>query len=121
MGVGDNTLITGFVVSGTAPKRVLVRAAGPALAQFGVPGTIARPRIALMGGAGIVAQNAGWSASADAAAIATAASAVGAFPFANGSADAAVIISLQPGAYTVNISDAGGASGVALVELYELP
>jgi hypothetical protein len=120
-GPGDSTLIAGVIISGSAPKRVLVRAAGPALTQFGIANALARPQLTLYSGNAIIAQNSGWSTSADGAAIADAASRVGAFAFGPASADAAVILNLAPGAYTAQVATVGAATGVALVEIYELP
>ena len=81
-GTGDNTLIAGLVVRGTVPKRVLIRAAGPALAQFGLANALARPELTLRSASGaVVAQNAGWSTSPDAIAIAEAAFNTGTFAF----------------------------------------
>ncbi len=120
-GTGDSTLIAGLVVSGAAPKRVLVRAAGPALGAFGVTGALARPELTLVSGGTVLATNAGWSSSPDAAAIAAAAARHGAFAFGPGSLDAALLIHLSPGAYTAQVSGAGGTSGTVLLEIYEVP
>jgi hypothetical protein len=121
-GAGEATLTAGVVVTGSAPKRVLLRAAGPALAQFGVTGVLARPQLTLTTQAGAtIATNAGWSTSGDAAAIAEAAANTGAFAFASGSADAALIVNLAPGAYTAQVTGVGGTNGVALIEVYEVP
>ena len=121
VGAGTDTLIAGFVVSGTLPERVLIRAAGPALVQLGVAGALARPQLALLSGNTVVAQNAGWSASSDAGAIAQAALQTGAFALPNGSQDSALIATLAPGVYTAQVTSADNATGVALVEVYELP
>lgn len=120
-GTGEGALITGFVITGTVPKRVLIRGVGPALASFGVAGALARPSLTVSSGATVLATNAGWSTSPDAAAIAGGAARVGAFPFAAGAPDAAVVINLAPGAYTAQVAGVGNTTGVALVELYELP
>ncbi len=120
-GGGVDTLIVGVVVQGTVPKRMLVRAVGPTLAAFGVGGALAQPRLALFSGEREIAANTGWSSGPDAAAIAAAAAAAGAFALPAGSADAALVINLAPGAYTAQVSGVGGTSGVALVEAYELP
>ena len=81
-GAGDALLIAGLVVGGSVPKRVLIRAAAPALAQFGLTGVLAQPQLTLLAaGSATVAQNAGWSASLDAGLIADAAGRVGAFAF----------------------------------------
>ena len=121
VGSGEATLISGLVIGGTAPKRVLIRAAGPSLTQFGVAGALARPSLAVFSGNTTLAQNAGWSTSTDAAAIADAAARVGAFAFAATSADAAVIVNLPPGAYTAQVTGVAGATGITVLEVYELP
>lgn len=120
-GIGENTLTAGFFIGGSVPKRVLVRGAGPALSQFGIADALARPRIELVSGATTLAQNAGWSTSAGATAITKAALEAGAFVFPVGSADAALLLYLAPGSYTAQVTGVGGATGTALVEIYELP
>ena len=122
VGTGDNTLIAGLVVSGTVPKRVLIRAAGPALTQFGVADALARPELTLRSASGtVIARNAGWSTSPDAVAIAEAAFYTGAFAFGATSLDAALMVNLAPGSYTAEVTDANNTIGSALVEVYDLP
>jgi len=53
--------------------------------------------------------------------VSAASTTTGAFQFAAGSKDAAMVLSLEPGAYTVQISGVGGASGIGLIEVYEIP
>jgi DNA/RNA endonuclease G (NUC1) len=120
-GTGNETFIAGFIIGGSMPKRVLLRAAGPALAAFNLTGLLVRPQLTLFSGNTPVFLNAGWSTSADAAAITTASAQAGAFAFAAGSADAAMIVTLAPGAYTAQVTGVGGSTGLALVEVYELP
>jgi uncharacterized delta-60 repeat protein len=120
-GTGDNTLIAGIVISGTVPKRVLIRAVGPTLSQFGVAGALARPELVLYKGSQSIAQNAGWSSSNDAAMIVSVSQQVGAFALPVGSADAAMIVNLDPGSYSAVVLGAGGTSGIAIVEVYDLP
>lgn len=120
-GAGGNTLAAGFYVAGTVPKRLLIRGAGPALAQFGVGDPLSRPLLTVYAGARLLAQNAGWITSAHPAALALAATQVGAFAFPAGSADAALILHLAPGSYSAEVSGFGGTAGTALVEVYELP
>jgi hypothetical protein len=120
-GTGDNALIAGFYVAGTVPKRVLIRGIGPSLTQFGVTGTLARPQLAIASGVTVLAQNAGVANSADAAAIAAASVQVGAFALAANSQDAAVLVYLAPGAYTAQVSGVNATTGVALIEVYEVP
>jgi hypothetical protein len=114
----SNVLITGFAINGDSSRTLLVRAAGPGLAAFGVAGTLASPRLELRGADGaLVTVNAGW---ADSPALATAFAQAGAFPFAPGSADAAAVVTLAPGSYTVQVQDAAGHGGVTLAEIYDL-
>ncbi len=117
-GTGAESLIPGLVIAG-GPKTVLVRAAGPALAAFGVEGTLADPRIELFSGDTLIAANDDWSAATNAAEVAAAAARTGAFPFAAGARDAALLTTLAPGAYTVRAGGAGASTGVALVEIYD--
>jgi hypothetical protein len=120
-----NPLIVGFIVSGNAPKRLLVRGVGPGLGAFGVADALADPRLEIFrSGAGTIAPIAAvdnWSdAPNDSAQITTTAASVGAFPLAQSSRDAAMVGTFSPGAYTVQLSSVGAASGVALIEIYGL-
>ena len=94
---------------------------GPGLAQFGVGGVLARPQLTVNSGTTVLATNSGWSTSPDAATIAASSTQVGAFAFPAASQDAALIINLAPGAYTAQVAGVGNTTGVALVEVYELP
>jgi hypothetical protein len=118
-------LIGGFVITEQS-RRVLVRAIGPALTPLGVTNALADPKLTIYrsdapAGAPPVDSNGDWSLRADAATTAQAAVAAGAFPLTVGSKDAAVVIELTPGAYTVQVEPETGAGGVALVEVYRLP
>lgn len=117
IGTGDDVSITGFVVGGTQPKALLVRVAGPSLAGFGVSGAIANPRLAVMSGSEVVATNDDWGNRTE---IQQAWARNGAFPFAQNSADAAVIVVLNPGAYSIVASGVNNATGIALTEVYEV-
>jgi hypothetical protein len=123
VGTGGNILIAGFVIGGATAKTVLIRASGPALAPFGVAGTLADPQLQLYqsgsGGAStLLAANVGWGAAPP---IAAAAATVGAFSWgASATPDSALLLTLPPGAYTAQVSGAAGDSGVALVEVYEV-
>jgi sugar lactone lactonase YvrE len=118
----SNVEIGGFVVTGSKPAKVLIRAIGPALAQFGVIGVLAQPSLSIVNSSGAaVASNTGWSTNANPSAIASEMAAVGAFALPPGSADCALLLTLSPGAYTAVVSGAGGTSGVALVEAYQAP
>lgn len=116
VGTGDNILIVGFAVGGSSPVRLLVRAVGPGLAAFGVGGTLTDPKLEIYSGTNKIEENDNWLA-ADASAF----SAVGAFGLTANSRDAAAVVTLQPGTYTAQVSGVGATTGVALVELYQLP
>src|SRR5581483_1159407 len=118
----DGALIAGFVVTGNAPKRVLIRGIGPGLTQFGVTGAVTDPvlKVYAAGNANPIATNDNWETpqavsatqvAASAADIAAASSATGAFPLAKGSADAAIVITLLPGNYSAVVSGANNATG----------
>jgi len=122
VGSGDNVLIGGFTIAGTGEKTVLIRGIGPALAN--APGIaaisasdmLADPVLEIYNTAGQrFAENDNWSAS-----LASLAAQAGAFALPAGSKDAAVLLSLQPGAYTVVLRGEDGGTGVGLIELYEI-
>ena len=118
---GDQIMIAGFVISGTEPQKVLIRAVGPALVPFGVAGALAAPVLALFDSDNVqINANTGWDTAANAAEVASTAAAIGAFEFAAGSADSALLVTLAPGSYTAKISGAGGTTGVALAEVYSV-
>ena len=125
VGTGDQVLIAGFVISGNVPKHVLVRAVGPTLAEVAVDHPLPDPRLTLFrfnpdtGQSLVVALNDDWD---NAPAITTAESTVGASPqLPVDSKDAALLLTLQPGIYTAQVSGVAGATGVSLVEVYEVP
>ena len=120
-GSGDNTLIAGIDIAGNAAKRVLLRAVGPSLAQFGVTDALQRPVLSLYQGNTLIAQNADVCSSADLDAIDNATAEAGAFALTSGSADAALLVNLAPGLYTAQVTSADGGAGVVLMEIYEIP
>ena len=117
-GPGDGVLIVGFVISGNTPMRVLVRGVGAALSNYGVVDVLTNPQIHVYQGNTLLQHNDDWSGSTE---LKIAFAQVGAFALPDGSSkDAAAIVTLSPGAYTVIVSGVGGTSGVALAEVYEL-
>jgi hypothetical protein len=117
-------LTAGFIVRGEGTKSVLIRAIGPSLAAFGVSGWLADPRLELFEGARSIATNDNWGgATSPAAAEWNAAfGELGAFALANtASRDSALLVTLQPGNYTVQVRSTDTTAGVALVEVYEVP
>ncbi len=125
VGTGDNVIITGFNIGPGSGKTVLIRATGPTLgaAPFSVPGTISDPKLELFSGSTLIAQNDNWSTPVAGATPITAATftSVGAFALSANSRDAALVATLPPGSYTAKVSGVGTATGVALVEVYEMP
>ena len=108
VGAGEQIGIPGVVVRGASPKKLLIRAVGPGLAPFGVAGLLADPQIGLVpsGAAEPIASNDNW---ADLAELRTAFTDAGAFPLTAGSKDAVLVVTLEPGAYTVIVSGASGS------------
>ncbi len=116
VGTGDQVLIGGFVINGA--KKVLIRAAGPALLDYGVTNALANPILKIFSGSNQIAFNQGWENQVDLTRpedITTA----GGFPFKHGSSDAALLVTLNPGAYTAVVEGVNGTTGSALVEVYD--
>ena len=116
-GSGDETLIAGFNLEGASGRTILIRVVGPGLAQFGVSGALADPQLTLFRGQTRLASNDDWEkdSGTSAAVFAT----LGAFALPSGSKDAALMLNLLPGAYTVHASGAAGSTGIVLIELYD--
>ena len=121
VGTGDQVLIPGFVISGSGTLRLLLRAVGPTLGEFGVAGTLTDPQLTLFQGSTTIAANDNWGSAGNASEVAAAVTQVGAFPLGNGSRDAALLVSLAAGSYTASVSGVGAATGTALVEMYVVP
>jgi len=114
---GFDVMIGGFVVQGSGPQNVIIRAIGPSLANFGVSGALANPTMSLvrMSDNATIATNDDWGSAANAGQISSSG-------FAPSNAlESAILISLQPGAYTAVVSGVNNGSGVGLVEVYTLP
>lgn len=120
---GSGILIAGFALEGSESRRFLIRGVGAGLTDFDVAGVIADPKVEIfpLGAATAMASNDDWDGDGNAAEVAAAALEVGAFPLDAGSGDAALVIQLDPGLYTAQLSSADGEAGVALVEIYLLP
>ena len=116
VGTGGDILIAGFTVSGGGSRQVLIRAVGPTLTAFGVTGVLNDPHLQLFAGTDRIGENDNWVAAAG-----TTFAAVGAFPLNTNSRDSALVVTLSPGSYTAHVSGVGGTTGVALVEVYEVP
>ena len=114
---GTNVGIGGFIINGTDPKLVVIRAIGPSLADFGVAGALADPTLELHdSNQAIIATNDDWmeNSPADQQSLID----HGLEPSNN--LESAIIMSLDPGLYTAVVSGNNGGTGVALIELYDL-
>jgi hypothetical protein len=106
--------IGGFIITGSAPKHVLIRAIGPSLAGFGVPDVLTNPALELHGpGEFVTMTNDNWRDTQE-----TAINATGIAPTNN--LESAIDVTLAPGAYTAVVRGNGNTSGVALIEVYDL-
>ena len=118
VGTGADILIAGFNIGGSAAKTLLIRAIGPTLSALGVTDVLADPKLELFQRGSVVQSNDNWGGNA---VISSVAAEVGAFALADTSRDAALLVTLQPGSYTVHVSGVANTTGVALVEIYEVP
>lgn len=122
VGAGSSLAIPGIVVRGPVPKKLLIRAVGPTLSSFGVQTPLADPVLTIVGANNeTVASNDNWGAATNAAEIGTTSATVGAFALPAGSKDAALVLTLPPGNYTALVTGSGDTSGIALIEVYEVP
>jgi hypothetical protein len=126
LAAGEGYFTVGTVIgpgSATGTKPILVRAAGPTLAaSFGLSGTLSDPKLDLYAAGTLAASNDNWGTPASGVAALSAAFATRqAFPFTGtGSKDAALFLpTATPGSYTMQVSDAAGGTGLALIELYD--
>lgn len=131
----SDSLVSGFVISGTKPRSVLIRAVGPALTQFGVNDALASPSLTVFQNGKAIAANAGWAStstvgplgagvesSPDSVTLLNSAfDRTGAFHLDPSSSDAAVLLTLQPGPYTIQVKNKVDAAGSALLEVYDVP
>jgi FG-GAP-like repeat/FG-GAP repeat len=122
VGTSDRVMIAGFIVQGSAPKRVLIRAAGPSLTQFGVPNALANPRLELHDASNTIGMNDDWQTTQIGGVITsdqvTEIQSSGLAP--RDPAESAVIVTLAPGSYTAIVQGVNGGTGVGIVEVYDL-
>jgi len=120
---GEHVMIGGFIVQGSGPKRVIIRAIGPELAQYGIANPLANPTLELHNGTGaLIANNDNWQTTILGGIITSSQVSdiqnSGHAPTAP--SESAIIANLQPGNYTAIVRGAGNTTGVALVEVYDL-
>ena len=121
VGRDDAALVAGFVIAGTVPQKILLRAIGPTLAGFGVSGTLADPKLEVFadGSTTPLATNDNWNGDPT---LVNSFVSVGAFPLPSAnSRDAVLLLSLPPGNYSAKVTGVGGTTGEALLELYQHP
>jgi hypothetical protein len=112
---GDGVLIGGFIITGTAPKTVVLRALGPTLSGFGLPGVLADPVLKVYNSSRTaIATNDNWQTDPGALEI----TANGLAP--GNPSESALVQNLAPGAYTVIVTGKDSTPGIGLVELYDL-
>ena len=110
---GDNVAIAGFIITGTSPKKVLVRGIGPSLASAHVVGFLTDPTLELHAGSTVISSNDGWRDAQEAEIQATN------IPPSD-DRESAIVATLNPGAYTAILAGKNSATGVGLVEIYDL-
>lgn len=113
VGTGADALVAGFTIVGGSSKTVLIRGIGPALESYGVTGVLADPKLELFSGSSSIGENDSWDAS-----LAPVFSKVGAFALSPGSKDAAIVVTLAPGSYTVQLTGREGGTGEGMIEVY---
>ncbi|CAN5309941.1 hypothetical protein BH20VER2_BH20VER2_17690 [soil metagenome] len=109
---GDDVLIGGFIITGSAPKKVIIRALGPSLTERGVAGALADPTLELHKPDGSTVFNDNWrenQAAVEATTIAP-----------ERDEESAIVETLPPGAYTAIVRGQSGATGVGIVEVFDL-
>jgi hypothetical protein len=112
---GGDILIAGFVTTGLSTKQILIRGVGPALGPLGVSGFLADPQLTVFSGQSNFDSASSWDSG-----LSSTFSAVGAFGLPSGSKDAALLLTtVNPGAYTAQVTSTSNNDGVALVEVYD--
>jgi arylsulfate sulfotransferase len=113
---GDNVLINGFIITGTDPKTVVLRALGPSLRGFGVSGALADPVLSVYNSSHtLIATNDNWQTDPGSAFMAA-----NGFAPTNPADSATLVQNLAPGVYTVVVRGQNSTQGISLAEVYEL-
>lgn len=121
VGEGDRVLIAGFYVVGGEKATLLIRALGPELANRGVTGFLSDPQLRVVDELGNdIAVSDNWGDSPFKDSLIRETENLSATVPAEGSLDASTIVTLDPGGYSVIVSGVGGATGVGLVEIFEM-
>jgi hypothetical protein len=113
---GEQVLIAGFIVTGTDPKRVIIRGIGPSL--NGVTGKLADPTLELQQGNTLLATNDDWKTKSDGSSQQAEIEATNIAP--SNDAESAIVMTLNPGTYTATLAGKSGGTGIGVVEVYDL-
>jgi hypothetical protein len=117
--------IAGFVVNGNSTSRVIIRGVGPTLANFGVPGTLSAPHLQIFRSnvaTPLAVADAWGSSPSGASTLRSAFASIGAFALGEDSKDTALLLNLEPGAYTAVVTGGSAAdAGEVLIEVYLFP
>jgi sugar lactone lactonase YvrE len=115
VGTGSNVLIGGFIISGTRPKKIVIRALGPTLASYGVSGALQDPTLELHDASGaLISSNDNWGDAPNKQQI------IDANLAPPNAAEPAILATLNPGNYTAMVRGFSNTTGVALVEGYDI-
>ena len=120
---GEHVMIGGFIVQGSGPKRVIIRAIGPELTQFGIPDALANPRLELHNGSGtLIGTNDDWQTTIIGGIITSnqVSDIQNSGHAPSAATESAIIADLQSGNYTAIVQGVNNTAGVALVEVYDL-
>jgi len=114
---GSDVMIAGFIIAGSGPQQVAIVATGPSLSQYGISAPLANPTLTLVRSSdqAVLATNDNWQTAPNAAQL----QAAGFAP--PNAAEAAILTTLPPGAYTAIVSGVGGTTGIAVVGVYAVP
>ena len=119
VGTGDNVLIVGFIVQGAEPRNVVIRALGPTLTSMGVSGVLADPKIALYRGSTKIAENDNWADGSFTPALLPDQPWL-AWLFPTNPKEAALYLTLTPGAYTVIVTGVNNGTGISLADVHDV-
>lgn len=125
-GAGDAVIPGLTIAPGSPSRRLLIRAIGPELGKLGVADPLMDPKLELFAGETRVSENDDWEIpvgliAENPASLPAAFAQAGAFPLPPSSKEAAMVVTLAPGSYTLQVRGAGGGGGEVLVEIYEIP
>ena len=113
VGINEDVMIAGFIAGGDAPSRLIIRGLGPSLAASGISSPLPDPKLQIFDANGQIASNDNWKSNQESEITATQLQ-------PSNDLEAAYIGNFAPGGYTAILSDANGATGVGIIEMYRL-